>query len=103
MLQRLVELGQYTSLEFTNRLADWGLAGSYGSVGDAFDNAAMETFWATLKREVRHIWRPIEDLTRSELRTILFDYIEVFYNRSRHQRGLDDRTPAETDAAARAA
>lgn len=32
----------YTSVEFTTRLADWGLAGSYGSVGDCFDNAAIE-------------------------------------------------------------
>jgi transposase InsO family protein len=94
---------QYTSMEFTNRLADWGLDGSYGSVGDCFDNAAMEAFWATLKKEVRHIWGPIGTFTRSEMRTILFDYIEVFYNRSRHQAGLDDRTPAETYAAARAA
>lgn len=37
------------------------------------------------------------------MRTILFDYIETFYNRSRHQRALDDRTPAEVYAAARAA
>jgi transposase InsO family protein len=94
---------QYTSLEFTNRLADWKLNGSYGSVGDAYDNAAMEAFWATLKKEVRHIWGPVEHFTRSELRTILFDYIEVFYNRSRHQVALDDRTPAETYAADRAA
>ena len=94
---------QYTSVEFTNRLADWGLAGSYGSVGDCWDNAAMEAFWATLKKEVRHIWGPIERMTRSELRTVLFDYIEVFYNRSRHQRALDDCTPAETYAASRAA
>jgi len=86
---------QYTSVEFTNRLADWGLDGSYGSVGDAYDNAAMETFWATLKREVRHIWGPWETITRSELRTILFDYIETFYNRRRHQTGLGHRTPAE--------
>jgi len=94
---------QYTSLEFTNRLATWKLNGSYGSVGDAFDNAAMEAFWATLKKEVRHIWGPVGDRTRSELRTILFDYIEIFYNRSRHQVGLGDRTPAETYAARRAA
>jgi len=94
---------QYTSVEFTNRLADWGLTGSYGSVGDAYDNAAMETFWATLKREIRHIWGPWENLTRSELRTILFDYIEVFYNRQRHQRRLGDRTPAEAYAASPAA
>lgn len=94
---------QYTSLEFTNRLADWKLHGSYGSVGDAYDNAAMESFWATLKKEIEHIWGPAEHFTRGELRTILFDYIEVFYNRSRHQVDLDDRTPAETYAADRAA
>ena len=94
---------QYTSVEFTNRLSDWKLSGSYGSVGDCYDNAAMEAFWATLKKEIRHIWGPIDTFTRSEMRTILFDYIEVFYNRSRHQVGLDDRTPAETYAATRAA
>ena len=90
-------------MEFTNRLVDWGLVGSYGSVGDCFDNAAMEAFWAILKTEIRHIWSPIESFTRSEMRTILFDYIETFYNRARHQRGLGDRTPAEVYAAARAA
>lgn len=63
----------------------------------------METFWATLKNEVRHIWGPWETITRSELRTILFDYIEVFYNRRRHQVGLGDHTPAEVYAASRAA
>lgn len=94
---------QYTSMEFTNRLTDWNLAGSYGSVGDAYDNAAMETFWATLKTEVRHIWGPWETITRSQLRTILFDYIEVFYNRQRHQHRLGDRTPAEAYAASPAA
>lgn len=44
---------QYTALEFTNRLADWGLVASYGSTGDAYDNAAMETFWATAKERAR--------------------------------------------------
>ena len=90
---------QYTSLEFTNRLHDWGLVGSYGSIGDCFDNAAMETFWAAMKTEIRHIWGPISERTRSEMRTILFDYIETFYNRTRHQAGLDHRTPAEVYAA----
>lgn len=93
----------YTSLEFTNRLADWNLNPSYGSTGDCFDNAAMEAFWATLKRELHHLYGDWRDLTRSELRTILFDYIEVFYNRARHQAGLEHRTPAETYAATAAA
>ena len=56
-----------------------------------------------MKKEIRHIWGPLENFTRSEMRTILFDYIEVFYNRQRHQVGLADRTPAETYAASRAA
>lgn len=94
---------QYTSLEFTNRLADWGLRGSYGSVGDCYDNITIEGFWATAKTEIRHIWGPIGAFTRSEMRTILFDYIETFYNRTRHQAGLGHRTPAETYAAHEAA
>jgi hypothetical protein len=63
----------------------------------------MEAFQATLKKEIRHIWGPIEQFTRSQMRTILFEWIETFYNRSHHQQSLDDRTPAETYAATRAA
>jgi len=94
---------QYTSLEFVNRLEDWNVTGSYGSTGDCFDNAAMESTWATIKREIRHIYGPWQNRTRSELRTILFDYIETFYNRARHQARLDHRTPTEAYAASRAA
>ena len=46
LVDRLVadlEPGQYTSLEFTNRLTDWKLQASYGSTGDCFDNAAIES------------------------------------------------------------
>ena len=69
---------------------------SFGSTGDCFD-AAMETFWATLKREIAHIrgnsgiW--FED--RDAARAYLFEFIEVFYNRQRHQAGLGHLTPAE--------
>lgn len=42
-------------------------------------------------------------MTRSQLRTILFEYIEVFFNRARYQARLGRRTPAETFAASRAA
>ena len=93
----------YTSLEFTNRLADWGLDASYSKVGDCFDNAAMESVWASVKKELRHLHGDWSKLTRSQLRTALFDYIEVFYNRQRHQARLDHHTPAETYAASGAA
>jgi len=46
---------QYTSLEFVMAAGHAGLQLSFGSTGDCFDNAAMETFWATLKREIAHI------------------------------------------------
>lgn len=51
----------------------------------------------------RTIWGPWERLTRSQLRTILFEYIEVFSNRQRHQARLGHRTPAEIYPAAKAA
>ncbi len=103
MLRRPVDSARYTSIEFTNRLADWGLAGSYGSVGDYYENAAMEAFWATLKRELAWIHRRQRWSSRPALRAALFDYIEAFYNRSRHQAGLDHRTPSEVYTAARVA
>ena len=94
---------QYTAFQFTNWLDDNDIAASYGSVGDCFDNAVMESCWATLKRDLRHIHGGWEHLTRSELRAILFDYIEVFYNRQRHQARLDHQTPAEAYEASKAA
>ena len=63
----------------------------------------MESTWAAIKRDITHIWAPWEQRTRSQLRTILFEYIEVFYNRERHQARLGHRTPAETYAASQAA
>lgn len=94
---------QYTSLEFSNRLSDWQVTPSFGSVGDCFDNAAMEAVWATIKREIYHLHGDWSELTRSQLRTILFDYIEIFYNRTRHQARLGHRTPAEVYTASKAA
>ena len=72
--------------------------GVAGVDGDCFDIAGMETFWAALKNEVRHIWGPIVQPTQFETRTILFDCIETVYNRTRHQAGLDHRIPAEVYA-----
>lgn len=72
-----------------------GLTVSFGSTGDCFDNAAMETFWSTIKREIAWIRGSIYFPTRDQARLHLFEYIEVFYNRGRHQAGLGHRTPAE--------
>jgi putative transposase len=68
---------------------------SFGSTGDCWDNAAMETFWSTLKPEIAWIPGSLWFGTRHDARLHLFEFIEVFYNRQRHQTALGHRTPAE--------
>ena len=68
---------------------------SFGSTGDAYDNAAMETFWARLKVEITWIRGSTWFATRAEAHAYLFEFIEVFYNRQRHQSGLGHLTPTE--------
>lgn len=86
--------GAYTSLAFSQRLADLGIAQSFGSTGDAYDNAAVEAFFATLKRELAWIHRHNLWPTRSLLRSALFEYIEGFYNPTRTQQRLGYQSPA---------
>ena len=76
-------------------MADHKVTASFGRTGVCWDNAAMESTWATLKREIRHIHGDWSQMTRSQLRTVLFAYIETFYNRARHQARLGHRTPAD--------
>lgn len=87
---------QYTSLAFGKYLREAGIAGSMGSVGDAYDNAAAESFFATLQVELldRRSW-----ITRRELRTAIFEYIETFYNRRRRHSSLNYHCPDEYEAA----
>jgi len=83
---------QYTSLAFGRRLREAGIAASMGSVGDAYDNALAESFFASLETELidRSTWA-----TPSEARLAVFDYIEVFYNRERRHSALGYLSPAE--------
>jgi putative transposase len=92
----------YTSLAFSRRVAELELAQSFGSTGDCYDNAAVESFFATLKRELAWIHATKHWSTREELRTALFDYIEGFYNPERIQQRLGHRSPVnyEQDSAA---
>ena len=83
---------QYTSLGFGHRLAEAGIAASMGSVGDAYDNALAESFFASLESELidRTRWA-----TQAEARAAVFDYIEVFYNRSRRHSALGHLSPED--------
>ena len=86
---------QYTSLDFAINAGNGAVELSFGSTGDCYDNAAMETFWARLKTEIGWIRGDIWFPTRAAARAYLFEFIEVFYNRQRHQAGLGHLTPAE--------
>ena len=83
---------QYTSLAFGRRLRQAGLVASMGSVGDCYDNAVTESFFATLECELLDQSR---FATRSQARTAVFDYLEGFYNRIRRHSTLDYLSPAD--------
>jgi putative transposase len=81
---------QFTSWAFSARVREAGLVQSFGSIGDAFDNAVVESFWARMQTELlnRRRWR-----TRVELSTEIFDWIEVFYNRLRRHSSIGMQSP----------
>jgi putative transposase len=81
---------QYTSIAFGGRCRDAGVRPSMGSVGDAYDNAMCESFFATLECELldRQRFR-----TQAEARLAIFDFIEGWYNPRRRHSGLDYLSP----------
>jgi putative transposase len=83
---------QFTSWAFTRRALDSGLVPSMGSIGDCFDNAVIESFWARMQVELldRQRWR-----TRLELANAIFEYLEIFHNRKRRHSALRMRSPVE--------
>jgi putative transposase len=83
---------QYTSLIFTQRCCAVGIDVSMGSRGDCFDNAVLESFHATIKKDLIHrrAWP-----TGPEAPTAVFDYIETFYNRRRRHSRLGMLSPAD--------
>jgi putative transposase len=83
---------QYTSLAFGRRCRQAGISVSMGSVGDCYDNAMAESFFATLECELiaRNRWR-----THTEARMAVFDFIEGFYNPRRRHSALAYLSPAE--------
>lgn len=83
---------QYTSEQFQRLMADHGITCSMGRSGNVWDNAAMESFFSSLKTErtARRIYR-----TRNDARADVFDYIERFYNPKRRHSTLGYLSPME--------
>jgi putative transposase len=81
---------QYTSIAFGQRCRHAGVRPSMGSVGDAYDNALCESFFASLECELldRHTLR-----SHSEARLAIFKYIEGWYNPRRRHSALDYQSP----------
>lgn len=83
---------QYASEDFQRLLADQGITCSMSRKGDCWDNAAMESFFSTMKIERVHRKRY---KTRDEARADVFDYIERFYNPKRRHSTLNGISPVE--------
>jgi transposase InsO family protein len=83
---------QYAATDYQRLLAAHGARVSMSRTGNCYDNAAMESFFHTLKTEL--VYRE-HYATREQARRSVFDYIEVFYNRQRRHSTLGYATPAE--------
>jgi len=92
VLLRSIESGQFRSKAFVRTLKHNGLTGSMGRVGACGDNAAMESFFSLLQKNVldRQRWH-----SREELRVAIVTWIERTYHRRRLQRVLGRLTPVE--------
>lgn len=96
MLHRPVELAQYTSIAFTERLAAAGVSPSVGTVGDAYDNALAESVIGLFKTELikpRGPWRTAEQV---EIATL--EYVDWFNHRRLYET-CGDIPPAELEDA----
>ena len=83
---------QYASDHYRRLLATHGIECSMSRRANCWDNAPMESFFASLKKELVHH----EDYqTREEAKASIFEYIEVFYNRQRRHSTLGFKSPAE--------
>lgn len=83
---------QYTSAEFRKRLKLRGITQSMSRKANCYDNATMESFWATLKAEC---FGSIIPATHVQTRSMIFDYIETFYNPVRLHSSLGYQSPVE--------
>ena len=83
---------QYAAADFRHALAQAGLIASMSRKGNCYDNAALESFWSTLKWEL--VYRRTFQ-THQQARTAIFDYIECFYNPKRLHSALNFLSPVD--------
>lgn len=84
---------QYASAVYREVLDESGLIASMSRKANCYDNAAMESFWSTLKIELYQ--ERMATLPRNTVRQLVFEYIEAYYNRRRLHSSLGYKTPVE--------
>jgi len=86
---------QYCCGDYQQQLEAWGMTSSMSRIGDCYDNAPKESFWAMLKKE---LMSDLTFATREEARAAIFEYIEVFYNRQRIHSSIGYVSPEAFEA-----
>jgi transposase InsO family protein len=84
---------QYASKEYLKLLRSHGIVSSMSEKGDCWDNAPVESFFSTLKKELGEVFK-----TRRQAKREVFDFIEVWYNRQRRHSTLQYVSPAEYES-----
>ena len=87
--------GQYTSHAYQRRLEEYEIRCSMSRGGQCWDNAVVESFFGSLKREC--VNETIYD-SHDQAKTEIFDCLEIFYNRQRLHSYLNDQTPVEFES-----
>jgi len=83
---------QYASADYQSALREAGATGSMSRKGDCWDNAPIESFFASFKRELVH---RVRFATREAARAAVFEWIETWYNRKRRHSALGYLSPEE--------
>lgn len=92
---------QYTSHQYLKKLTDYGLQSSMSAKGNCYDNAAMESFWSTLKTEAFPESGVFE--SKEAAKQAIFEYIEGYYHTQRMHSSLNYLTPLAAEIAAKLA
>ena len=83
---------QYASHKVKKILKAWHIHQSMSNKGNCFDNAMMESFFSSLKKELVHL---MTFHSKDQARRAIFEYIEIFYNRQRRHSALNQKSPLE--------
>ena len=92
LIHRSVKASQYTNYAYQRELTTWGMNPNFTGTGACLDNAHIESFFATLKKELVY---QTNFHTRDQVRAEIFEFIEIYYNPFRLHSNLDYQTPTE--------